>query len=58
LRPWIMEVNSSPALNCDAPLDLKIKDSVVTDLLNLVGFMRYDRKKFAAALELKKHGAV
>jgi len=25
LRPWLMEVNLSPSLSCEAPLDLKIK---------------------------------
>ncbi len=25
LRPWLLEVNLSPSLNTDSPLDLKIK---------------------------------
>lgn len=35
LRPWLLEVNLSPSLGCDAPLDFKIKTHLVADLLNL-----------------------
>ena len=45
LRPWIMEVNLSPSLNCDSPLDLSIKATLLADALTLVGVRRYDRKK-------------
>ncbi|XP_064621564.1 tubulin polyglutamylase TTLL5-like isoform X3 [Lineus longissimus] len=42
LRPWILEVNLSPSLACDAPLDLKIKSNMVSDLFSLVGFVCHD----------------
>ncbi|CAF0886363.1 unnamed protein product [Didymodactylos carnosus] len=35
LRPWVLEVNLSPSLGCDAPIDLKIKTHMICDLLNL-----------------------
>ncbi len=44
LQPWIMEINLSPSLSCDSPLDFKIKETLITDLFNMVGFQRYDRK--------------
>ncbi|CAF1013286.1 unnamed protein product [Adineta steineri] len=35
LRPWVLEVNLSPSLGCDAPIDLKIKTHMICDLFNL-----------------------
>ena len=37
LRPWLMEVNLSPSLQCDDPIDHAVKSKVVMDLFNLVG---------------------
>ncbi|KAM4013858.1 tubulin polyglutamylase TTLL5 isoform 2-T2 [Anomaloglossus baeobatrachus] len=37
LRPWLLEVNLSPSLACDAPLDMKVKASMVSDMLTLIG---------------------
>uniref|UniRef100_A0A8C9VZA1 Tubulin--tyrosine ligase-like protein 5 n=1 Tax=Scleropages formosus TaxID=113540 RepID=A0A8C9VZA1_SCLFO len=35
LKPWLLEVNLSPSLACDAPLDLKIKASMISDMFSL-----------------------
>lgn len=45
LKPWLMEVNLSPSLATDSPLDLKIKSSLFVDTLNLVGFRKFDRRR-------------
>ncbi|NXU63535.1 TTLL5 polyglutamylase, partial [Horornis vulcanius] len=37
LKPWLLEVNLSPSLACDSPLDLKIKASMLSDMFTLVG---------------------
>ncbi|RXG51338.1 Tubulin polyglutamylase TTLL5 [Armadillidium vulgare] len=37
LKPWVLEVNLSPSLNMDQPLDLKIKSAMLADLFSLVG---------------------
>eukprot|EP00079_Xenopus_tropicalis_P028542 XP_012823512.1 PREDICTED: tubulin polyglutamylase TTLL5 isoform X1 [Xenopus tropicalis] len=37
LKPWLLEVNLSPSLACDAPLDLKVKASMISDMFTLVG---------------------
>ena len=37
LNPWLLEVNLSPSLAFDSPLDLKIKANLVKDTLNLIG---------------------
>uniref|UniRef100_A0A4W5MXQ7 Tubulin--tyrosine ligase-like protein 5 n=1 Tax=Hucho hucho TaxID=62062 RepID=A0A4W5MXQ7_9TELE len=42
LKPWLLEVNLSPSLACDAPLDLKIKTSMISDMFSLVGFVCQD----------------
>ncbi|XP_072031689.1 tubulin polyglutamylase TTLL5-like isoform X3 [Amphiura filiformis] len=42
LKPWVLEVNLSPSLACDAPLDMKIKSNMLGDLFSLVGFMAQD----------------
>ncbi|TRY91785.1 hypothetical protein DNTS_023743 [Danionella cerebrum] len=41
-KPWLLEVNLSPSLACDAPLDLKIKASMISDMFSLVGFVCQD----------------
>ncbi|XP_063255097.1 tubulin polyglutamylase TTLL5 isoform X4 [Prinia subflava] len=42
LKPWLLEVNLSPSLACDSPLDLKIKASMLSDMFTLVGFVCQD----------------
>ena len=44
LEPWLLEVNLTPALACDSPLDQKIKANVVADLLSLAGVMSMDHR--------------
>ena len=45
LKPWLLEVNLSPSLATDSPLDLAIKSTLLTDTFNMVGVKRFDRKK-------------
>jgi len=35
LNPWLLEVNLSPSMNCDSPLDQKIKSELIAESLNL-----------------------
>ena len=37
LNPWLLEVNLSPSLAFDTPLDLKIKANLLKDMFNLIG---------------------
>jgi len=48
LKPWVLEVNLSPSLATDAPLDMKIKANLITDTLNLCGVRKFDRRKESA----------
>ena len=45
LKPWLVEVNLSPSLSSDSPLDHSIKANLLTDTFNMVGIKRFDRKK-------------
>lgn len=38
LKPWILEVNISPSLHSNTPLDVSVKGQMIRDLLNLAGF--------------------
>ncbi|CAJ0957017.1 unnamed protein product, partial [Mesorhabditis belari] len=44
LKPWLLEVNLSPSLTCDAPLDSLVKTRLICDLFNLACIPFYDRK--------------
>lgn len=44
MKPWLLEVNLSPSLGCNSPLDLRIKSSLIVDLLNLVGVFPAKKK--------------
>jgi hypothetical protein len=43
MKPWLLEVNVAPSLSGGSVLDRVIKTSLITDTLNLVGFVPYDR---------------
>ena len=45
LRPWLMEVNLSPSLAADSPLDMQIKSNMISDCFTLIGIHSFDRKK-------------
>jgi len=42
LNPWLIEVNLSPSLNCDSPLDQKVKGNMIADLFTLAGVVPLD----------------
>lgn len=46
LKPWLLEVNVCPSLSSSSPLDKTIKTMLLCDVLHLVGFQVYDRKKY------------
>ena len=45
LKPWLLEVNLSPSLSSDSPLDMRIKSNLVSDMFNLIGIKKFDRRK-------------
>ena len=54
LNPWLIEVNVCPSLNNSTPLDRKIKTTMICDILNMIGFMPYDKKTLEKELEARK----
>ena len=45
LKPWLMEVNLSPSLATESPLDITIKANLIADTFNLIGVKKFDRRK-------------
>lgn len=40
LNPWILEVNLSPSLAVDSPIDRDVKSNLIADMYNLVGIKK------------------
>ena len=45
LKPWLVEVNLSPSLSPESPLDMTIKGNLLVNTWNLAGIKRFDRRK-------------
>ena len=50
-RPWLIEVNSSPALSREHDLDFRIKGNLIRDTLTIVDPPRIDRDELLYACE-------
>ena len=46
LKPWLLEVNQSPSLEIDTPLDLEIKKNLITDTLRLINLNAKRKNKY------------
>ena len=44
--PWLLEVNLSPSMNCDSPLDQKIKGDMIADLFTMIGIVPLDIRNY------------
>ncbi|XP_017577235.1 probable tubulin polyglutamylase TTLL2 [Pygocentrus nattereri] len=42
LKPWLLEVNYSPALSLDCPADIVVKKGVINDLIDLMNYRKVD----------------
>ncbi len=51
LKPWLIEVNSSPSLARDNPLDYEIKDALLKDVLAVVDVPAVDRTALKDVLQ-------
>jgi tubulin polyglutamylase TTLL6/13 len=46
LKPWLLEVNQSPSLEIDTPLDYEIKKNLIRDTLQLVNLNAKRKNKY------------
>ena len=56
LKPWLIEVNSSPSLETDHPVDEAIKTRLVRDVAALLDPPAFDRAALAAVLRRRAAG--
>ncbi|XP_053314770.1 probable tubulin polyglutamylase TTLL2 [Spea bombifrons] len=42
LKPWLLEVNCSPALSLDCPNDVTVKKSLINDIIDLLNYKASD----------------
>ncbi|CAE7727730.1 Ttll5 [Symbiodinium sp. CCMP2456] len=49
LKPWLLEVNLSPSMQADSPLDKQIKSTLLTDAFNLIGVRKLDASTLTSA---------
>jgi tubulin polyglutamylase TTLL5 len=52
-KPWLIEVNLSPSLSCDTPLDQKIKGNLMADVFTLSGIVPLEKR---SKVEVRKQG--
>ena len=45
LKPWLVEVNLSPSLACESPLDTSIKANLIADIFTMISVKPFDRRK-------------
>ncbi|GMF25237.1 unnamed protein product [Phytophthora lilii] len=50
LRPWLIEINSSPSMARDHDLDYQVKDAMMLDTLRVVDPLHFDRAKLAEVI--------
>ena len=51
LRPWLLEVNASPSLARTNPLDIRIKNALIRDIIHLINPAPYDRAAVVRILQ-------
>ncbi|RLN71040.1 hypothetical protein BBJ29_008749, partial [Phytophthora kernoviae] len=50
LRPWLIEINSSPSMARDNDLDYQVKDAMMLNTLRVVDPLQFDRTKLAEVI--------
>ena len=45
MKPWLLEVNFSPAMSCDSQVDIQVKKPMLHDVLDMLEFKAEDCKR-------------
>ncbi|GLI70118.1 hypothetical protein VaNZ11_014924 [Volvox africanus] len=53
-RAWLIEANTCPSLAADSKLDMRVKCSMVSELMHLLGPVPYDVEVYEKAVEAKR----
>ncbi|KAG2488455.1 hypothetical protein HYH03_012961 [Edaphochlamys debaryana] len=53
-RAWLIEANTCPSLAADSGLDMRVKGTMVAELLHLLGPVPYDTEVYEKAAEAKR----
>ena len=53
-KPWLIEVNASPAMACDNSLDKLVKNQLIEDTVRLVNPLPFDREILRSELLKRK----
>ena len=53
-RAWLIEVNTCPSLAADSPLDRRVKNGMLADLMHLIGVVPYDIDMYEKSQEAKR----
>jgi len=56
LRPWLIEVNASPAMARDTPLDCRVKEAMIRDTIAVVDPVSFDRDALVNVLGRRRTG--
>ncbi len=57
LRPWLLEVNMSPSLSCNARLDKQVKSTLLCDTFHLIGIQPFFCSETAKEPSMRKTAA-
>ena len=58
LKPWLVEVNSSPSLNRENDLDGRIKTNLIVDVMSVINPLAYNRRYLLDFLKQMTHNGL
>lgn len=57
LKPWLIEVNSGPAMSMDCPTDYQVKPRLIKEMIGLLDFEPFEDFQERTKKPVKKSGA-